>query len=76
MGKLFQGREIRPKLMKEHGVICNGDLIIPPETERKLLIKNVHDDIHCEVVATDFKGHIFQKQHTKNPGIQQCTRIL
>ena len=25
---------------------------------------------------TDFKVPIFQKQHTKNPGIRQCTRIL
>ena len=25
---------------------------------------------------TDSKGHIFQKQHTKNHGIQQCTKIL
>ena len=38
--------------MIEHGVICNGDLIIPPETQRKLVIKSVHDDIHCGVVAT------------------------
>ena len=44
-------KEIRHKLMIEHGVICNGDLIIPPETQRKLLIKSVHDDIHCVVAA-------------------------
>ena len=25
---------------------------------------------------TDSKDHIFQEQHTKNPGICQCTRIL
>ena len=55
MGKWFQGRkgpykEIRHKLTIEHGVICNGDLIIPPETQRKLVIKSV--DIHCGVAAT------------------------
>ena len=33
-------------------MIKNGDLIIPPETQRKLLIKSVHDDIHCGVAAT------------------------
>ena len=33
-------------------MICNGDLIIPPETQRKLVIKSVHDDIHCGVAAT------------------------
>ena len=38
--------------MIEHEVICNGDLIIPPETQRKLVIKSVSDDIHCGVAAT------------------------
>ena len=32
--------------MMEHGVICDGNLIISPETQRKLVIKSVHDDIH------------------------------
>ena len=30
----------------EHGVICNRDLIIPSETQRKLMIKSVHHDVH------------------------------
>ena len=38
--------------MVEHVVICDGDQIISPETQRKLVIKGVHDDIHCRVVAT------------------------
>ena len=38
-----------------HGVICNGDLIIPPGTQRKLVIKSVYDDIQCVVVATHKK---------------------
>ena len=45
-------KEIRHKLKIEHGVIYNGDLIIPPETQRKLVIKNVHDDIHCGAAVT------------------------
>ena len=45
-------KEIRHKLTIGHGVICNGDLIIPSETQRKLVIKSVHDDIHCGVPAT------------------------
>ena len=40
----------------EHEVICNGDLIIPPETQRKMVIKSVHDDIHCSVAAIRKKG--------------------
>ena len=40
------------KLTIEQGVICNGDLIIPPEIQRKLVIKSVHDDIHCGVEVT------------------------
>ena len=38
-------------LTLEYGVICNGGLIIPPETPRKLVIKSVHDDIHCGIAA-------------------------
>ena len=45
-------KEMRHKLTIEHGVICNGDLIILPETQRKLVIKSEHDDIHCGVAAT------------------------
>ena len=44
-------KEIRHKLTIEHGVICNGDQIIPPEMQRKLVIKSVHDDIHCGIAA-------------------------
>ena len=36
-------------------MICNGDLIISPEAQRKLVIKSVHDDIHYGVVATQKK---------------------
>ena len=35
----------------KHGVICNEDLIIPPETQRKLVIKSLHYDIHFGVAA-------------------------
>ena len=45
-------KEIRHRLKIKHGVICNGDLIIPPETQRRLVIKSVHDDIHWGVAAT------------------------
>ena len=52
--QLFQGgkthyKEIRLKLTIEHEVICNGHLIIPPEAQKILVIKSVHDDIHCGV---------------------------
>ena len=38
--------------MIKQWMICNGDLIIPPETQRKLVIKSVNDDIYCGVVVT------------------------
>ena len=44
--------------MIKYGVICNGDLIIPPETQRKLVIKSIHDDIDCGVAATQKKDKI------------------
>ena len=46
-------KEIRHKSTIEHVVICNGD-IIPPETQRKLVIKSVHD-IHCGIAAAEKK---------------------
>ena len=36
-------KEIGHKLTIKHGVVCNGDLIITPETQRKLVIKSAHD---------------------------------
>ena len=48
-----------------------GDLVIPPETQRKLVIKSVHDDIHCGVVATQ-KKYKFRSMVT---GIFRCRRI-
>ena len=45
-------KEIRHKLTIEYAVICNGVLIISPETYGKLVIKSVYDDILCGVLAT------------------------
>ena len=45
-------KEIRQKLTIEHCMICNGD---SPETQRKLVLKNVHDDIHGGVAVTHIK---------------------
>ena len=54
-GKCFRAKrpykEIRRKLTIEHGVLSNGDLIIPPET-KKIGDKSVHDDIYCGVAVT------------------------
>ena len=59
-GKLFQGGKTlqRHKLTIERGVICNGDLIILSDTQRKLRIKTVYDDIHGGVAATHKKDEI------------------
>ena len=46
------------KLTIEHRAISNGDLIISTETQRKLMIKSVHDDLHCGVAATKKKKKI------------------
>ena len=45
-------KEIRHTLTIEYGVIYNGYLIIPTETQRKLVIKSAHDDIHCALATT------------------------
>lgn len=38
--------------MMENGVICSGDVIVPPETVRKYIVKYVHDDVHCGITLT------------------------
>ena len=36
----------------EKGIICNGDLIVPPLRMRSEVIKNIFDDIQCGITAT------------------------
>nr|XP_047140200.1 uncharacterized protein K02A2.6-like [Hydra vulgaris] len=43
-------KSIRNKLTIEKGIVCNGDLIVPPKTMRKIFIKSIHDDIHCGIM--------------------------
>nr|XP_047132676.1 uncharacterized protein K02A2.6-like [Hydra vulgaris] len=45
-------KSIRNKLTIEKGIVCNGDLIVPPKTMRKIFIKSTHDDIHCGIMQT------------------------
>ena len=65
MGKLFQGEKTlkrNKKLTIEHGVICNEDLIILPEVQRKLVIKSVHDDILWSSGYTHTHTHTQKKK--------------
>ena len=45
-------KENRHKLTMDRGILCNGDLLVPPQSMRKEIIKSVHDDTHCGVAAT------------------------
>ena len=59
-------KEIRHKLTIEHRRICNGNLIILPETQWKLVIESVHDDVHWS------SGHIKRiKLEARWPGYSQ-----
>jgi len=42
----------KDKLTVEKGIVCNGDLIVPPPTLRKRFIEAVHDDVHCGALQT------------------------
>ena len=35
----------KDKLTIEKGIVCNGDLVVPPKTMRRRFIKSAHDDI-------------------------------
>ena len=45
-------KAMRTTLTIEDGVICKGDLVVPPPTLRKKFIQAVHDDIHCGASST------------------------
>ena len=36
----------------DRGIVCNGDLLVPPQSMRKEIIRSVHDDTHCGIMAT------------------------
>lgn len=40
------------KVAVEKAIICNSDRVVPSETQRKILIKSVPDDIHCGIAST------------------------
>jgi len=42
----------RQKLSVENGLLCCGDLIVPPQCLRNTFIKAVHDDVHPGTTAT------------------------
>lgn len=45
-------KSVRQRLSVESGVLCNGDLLVPPPTLRKKILEAAHGDIHCGVIAT------------------------
>ena len=45
-------KEVRHKLTMDKGIICNGDLVVPPRRMRKEIIKSIHDDVHGGITAT------------------------
>ena len=38
-------KEARPKITIEKSIICNGNIIVYPQTLRKDTLKSVHDDV-------------------------------
>jgi hypothetical protein len=45
-------KTVRTMLTVEDGVICKGDLLVPPPALRRKFIQSVHDDIPCGSMAT------------------------
>ena len=45
-------KEKKHKLIIERGIICNGDIIVPPETLRKDTSKSIYDDVYYVIRAT------------------------
>jgi len=45
-------KQVRQELSIEEGIICRGDIIIPPKSLRRKFITAVHCDTHCGYLAT------------------------
>ncbi len=45
-------KSVRQCLSIKDGILCKGDLLVPPAPLRYHMIKAVHDDVHCGVTAT------------------------
>ena len=73
---------MRYKLTTEKEVICNGDLIVPQQKMRSEVIKNVHNDIHCEITTTQKKieirswvAKISKRRRTVHKKCPKCTKM-
>ena len=45
-------KAVRQSLSCEDGILCKGDLLVPPSTLRNRVLKAMHDDVHCGATAT------------------------
>ena len=45
-------KESRHKLTIEKGIICNGDIIKPPQSLRKEVLNGIPLNVHCGIKAT------------------------
>ena len=45
-------KAVRQSLTVENGVLCKGDIMVPPTSLRKKILSSVHDDVHCGIAAT------------------------
>ena len=45
-------KETIHNLAIEKSIICNRDMIIPPQTLRTERLKSVNDDVHCSIMTT------------------------
>ena len=48
-------KEMMHKLIIEKNIICKRGIIVSPQTLRRDILMNVHDDIHCSVTVTQRK---------------------
>jgi len=45
-------KAVRQTLSCEDGILCKGELLVPPPVLRERMLKAVHDDVHCGATAT------------------------
>ena len=45
-------KAVRQSLSVEDGILCRGDLLVPPSVLRTRVMEAVHADVHCGAMAT------------------------
>ena len=73
-------KSVRQRLTVEDGVVCLGDLVVPPAVLRPQILRAVHNDTHCGALATRhrLKREVWWPGHCEDVErfVRQCSKCV